>query len=230
MNSEELEKLLNAVDPQYRLLFDLAAETGCRLAEALGVAWENVNVAEQTITFTHQLDRNGKRVPLKTERSRRVLEVTPGLIGRLRQHKIGSAHSAPHELVFTTRTGGGHDHRNIGGRVLSRAARRAGLEAVRDLDGEVVLPAPTFHDLRHSHASALIAQGWDLQEVSSRLGHADVGTTQRTYVHEFDAARRSGERRDRLATLYEGATMKHTTATSPETVVDLQKLQSADES
>lgn len=140
---------------------------------------------------------------MKTERSRRVLEVTPGLIGGLREHKIASAHTAPHELVFATRAGSGHDHRNMGGRVLSRAARRAGLEAMRDPDAEVVLPAPTFHDLRHSNASALIAQGWDLQEVSSRLGHADVGTTQRTYVHEFDAARRSGERRDRLAKLYE---------------------------
>jgi integrase len=72
------------------------------------------------------------------------------------------------------------------------------LEAVLDSDGCVVEPAPTFHDLRHTHASALIAQGWDIEEVSSRLGHAGVGTTQRTYVHAFDAARRSDERRARL--------------------------------
>jgi integrase len=205
MNSAELDKLLDAVEPKYRLLFDIAAETGCRLAEALGLTWENVSLDEQTITFTHQLDRKGKRVPLKTERSRRVLEVTPSLIGRVREHKIGAGHSATHELVFTTRKGSGHDHRNIGGRVLARAVKRAGLEAVQDRHGAIVQPAPTFHDLRHSHASALIAQGWDIEEVSARLGHADVGTTQRTYVHAFDAARRSGDRRARLAKLY-GAT------------------------
>jgi integrase len=159
MNSAELGKLLDAVDPKYRLLFDVASETGCRLAEVLGLAWENVSFEEQTVTFTHQLDRKGKRVPLKTERSRRVLEVTPGLINRLRKHKIAAGRSAPHELVFTTRTGGGHDHRNVGGRVLSRAVRRAGLAAVQDRHGAIVQPAPTFHDLRHSHASALIAQG-----------------------------------------------------------------------
>lgn len=208
MNAAELGNLLDAVEPKYRLLFDIAAETGCRLAEALGLAWENISLDEQTITFTHQLDRKGKRVPLKTERSRRVLEVTPGLIGRVREHKIAAGRSAAHELVFTTRKGSGHDHRNIGGRVLARAVKHAGLEAVEDRYGAIVQPAPTFHDLRHSHASALIAAGWDIEEVSARLGHADVGTTQRTYVHAFDAARRSGDRRTRLAKLYGAADLE----------------------
>jgi integrase len=203
MNPDELRSLLASVDAPYRLLFDTAAETGCRLGEVLGLAWENVSFDDQTITFTHQLDRKGKRVPLKTKRSRRVLEATPALVARLREHKVGAARSAPHVLVFTARTGSGHDHRNIGGRVLARAVKRAGLEAVRDHHGAIALPAPTFHDLRHTHASALIAQGWDIEEVSARLGHADVGTTQRTYVHAFDAARRSDERRERLASLYQ---------------------------
>jgi integrase len=210
MNSDELAKLLHAVDEKHRLIFDMAAETGCRLAEALGIAWENVNFEDPAIAFTHQLDRKGKRVPLKTKRSRRVLEVTRPLIGRLREHKIAAAGSAPHELVFTSRTGSGHDHRNIGGRVLARAVKRAGLEAVEDRHGVIVQPAPTFHDLRHSHASALIAQGWDIEEVSARLGHASVATTQRIYVHAFDAARRSGQRRERLAALY--------APSSPETI------------
>jgi integrase len=73
---------------------------------------------------------------------------------------------------------------------------------VKDKDGAIVLPAPTFHDLRHSHASALIANGWDIEEVSARLGHASVATTQRIYVHAFDAARRSEDRRERLGKLY----------------------------
>jgi hypothetical protein len=39
---------------------------------------------------------------------------------------------------------------------MARAAKRVGLEAI-ERDGQVILPAPSFHDLRHSHASALIA-------------------------------------------------------------------------
>src|SRR2546427_7009744 len=69
MNGEELRKLLDAVDDTHRLLFETAAETGGRLGEVLGLAWEDINFDSQTITFTHQLDRKGKRVPLKTKRS-----------------------------------------------------------------------------------------------------------------------------------------------------------------
>ncbi len=114
---------------------------------------------------------------------------------------MASPRSADHDLVFLSRRQTPHDHRNIGGRVLTRAVKRAGLEAV-ERDGRVATPAPTFHDLRHSHASALIAQGWDIEEVSARLGHADTAITQRVYVHEFDRAKRSTDRRARLGKLY----------------------------
>jgi integrase len=203
MNADELTKLLNAVDDQHRLLFETAAETGCRIAEVLGLAWDDISFDSQTLAVTHQLDRKGKRDPiLKSKPSRRVLEVTPALIGKLREHKLAAAGSLPHMLVFTTRVGSGHDHRNIGGRVLARAVKKAGLETVHDATGVVVTRAPTFHDLRHTHASALIANGWDPVEVCARLGHASVATTLRIYAHQWDAARRSSDRRSRLAKLY----------------------------
>ena len=202
LTGDELARLLDAVDAEYRVVFDLAAETGARLAEALGLVWDDVDLDAETVTFTHQLDRKGQRQPLKTKRSRRCLEVTPGLVSKLRARKLASPYSAPHELVFASRAGTGLDHRNIGGRVLGRSVERAGLEAVTDSRGDVVVPAPTFHSLRHSHASALIAAGWDIEEVSARLGHTSVATTQRIYVHQFDASRRSGDRRNRLAALY----------------------------
>jgi integrase len=205
LTGDELARLLAAVKEPHRLVFELAAETGARLGEVLGLVWDEIDFEAQAVRFTHQLDRRGKRQPLKTKRSRRVLEVTPGLIAKLRAAKLASAQSRGHELVFTSRAGTWHDHRNIGGRVLAGAVKRAGLEAIEDAAGDVVVPAPTFHALRHTHASALIAQGWDIEEVSRRLGHSSVATTQRIYVHEFDAASRSGERRARLQALYGAA-------------------------
>ena len=222
LNADELRTLIDSVDlvgrrasksagkvvvqhpdAPYRLLFATAAETGGRLSEVLGLAWENIDLDAETIAFTHQLDRDGKRVPLKTKRSRRVLEVTPRLIAELRRLKLKSRRSGAHHLVFVTREGTPHDQRNVGGRVLQRAVERAGLSAVKQGD-TTVISAPTFHALRHSHASALIAAGWDIEEVSARLGHADVSTTMRIYVHQFDAARRSDDRRARLTGLYGG--------------------------
>ena len=201
LTADELRALLAAVDKPYRVMFELASQTGCRLGEVLGLTWQDIDTDALTVTFVAQLDRWGRRQPLKTKRSRRTLEVTPEIIAAVRRAKLAAALSGPHDLVFCTKTGKGHDHRNIGGRVLARAVKRAGLEAV-ERDGVAVQPAPTFHSLRHSHASALIAQGWDIEEVSARLGHTSVATTQRIYVHQFDAARRSPERRDRLAAIY----------------------------
>jgi integrase len=88
-----------------------------------------------------------------------------------------------------------------------RAARAASLRPVRTTDEEehigrnwfrrmIWRPAcqaagltdlPRFHDLRHSHASWLLAGGADLQVVKERLGHASIMTTQR-YLHTLPDA------------------------------------------
>jgi len=202
LNANELRRLLDAVDRPYRLIFELAAETGCRLGEALGLVWGDVDLERETVTSMRQLDCRGQRAALKTKRSRRCVEITPGLAARLRTHKASGTTNTRHDFVFITRRGTPHDHRNIGGRVLARAVQRAGLGAV-ERDGRVIEPAPTFHCLRHSHGSALIAAGWDVEEVSARLGHAHSATTQKTYVHPYDAARRTDARRARLAAIYD---------------------------
>ncbi|WP_461213064.1 site-specific integrase [Lacticaseibacillus sp. GG6-2] len=45
------------------------------------------------------------------------------------------------------------------------------------------LPRITFHGLRHTHASVLLYQGISVLTVSKRLGHANITTTQSTYLH-----------------------------------------------
>ena len=121
LNVDELQRLIAAIDDEYRLIFDFAAQTGARLGEALGIVWGEIDFDAGTVTLTHQLDRHGERVPLKTKRSRRCIEVTPTLVAALRKHKLAAACSGKYDLVFVNRQGRGHDHRNIGGRVLGRA-------------------------------------------------------------------------------------------------------------
>jgi integrase len=195
LDGQELTRLLAAVDEPHRVLFQLAAETGARLSEVLGLVWRDVDFEAQAVTFAMQLDRQGRRQELKTARSRRTLEVTPALIAALRARRLASRFASDGDFVFASRTGTALEQRNIGGRVLARAVAAAKLAE----------PAPTFHSLRHSHGSRLVAQGWDVEEVSDRLGHADSATTLRTYVREFDKVRRSDDRRRRLAALYANA-------------------------
>ena len=45
------------------------------------------------------------------------------------------------------------------------------------------LPVIRFHDLRHSCASVLIAEGFNLKQVSEFLGHCDISTTANIYAH-----------------------------------------------
>ena len=47
------------------------------------------------------------------------------------------------------------------------------------------MPQVTFHTLRHTHASQLIAQGVDIVTISKRLGHAKPSVTLAIYAHMF---------------------------------------------
>lgn len=227
LSAEELGRLIAAVDDRYRLLFEFTAATGCRLGEVLGVRWHALDFERGTVHISHQLDRQGSYVELKTKRSRRTLELPPSLVAKLREHKAASSHADDHDYAFCSRDGRGFDHRNIGGRVLKRAVKAAGLDAL-ERDGEVLKAAPTFHSLRHSHGSALIASGWDIEEVSRRLGHGDTAITHRTYIHAYEASRRAADRSSRLEAIYGSVVEALNGSTGQETaaaVVDLRPFQ-----
>ncbi len=160
LTDDEQVRLLAAVEDRYRPLFLLAARTGLRLGEVLGLAWENIEAREEPTAGPAQAAQG----------------------------------QSDHALVFATATGAALDHRNIGGRVLARAVKKPGLGDV-EVGGEIVAHAPTFHSLRHSFASFLIAEGFDVEEVSRALSHANPAVTQRIYVHQYDAAKKRDKMR-----------------------------------
>jgi integrase len=88
----------------------------------------------------------------------------------------------PAAFVFASRSGSGLE-RKVAREALKRAAKTAGLAA----------PEPSLHDLRHSHASMLIALDVPVVDVQRRLGHRKPDTTLRVYAHQWKEreARRS---------------------------------------
>ena len=54
---------------------------------------------------------------------------------------------------------------------------------LEELIGKEASKFHVLYDLRHTHASQLIADGWDIVSVSKRLGHSDTTTTLRYYAH-----------------------------------------------
>lgn len=192
LTRDELSTLLAAADEPYRTILTVAAGLGTRLGETLGLCWSDIDLDAGMASVEYQIDRSGSRVQLKTERSRRVIEMPGSVVSALRAHKLRSPHSCPDDLVFTSRSGRPLEHRNVAQRGLRKAYEAAALEG----------RAPTFHELRHAHASAWIASGGDLVELSARLGHRDPAVTAAIYSHEFEAAARSDQRRTRLDGIY----------------------------
>lgn len=100
----------------------------------------------------------------------------PGTVRIGAEQRLG-----PSDLVFASALGAGLDRRNVSRRGLERAIASAGL-----VDPQ--RPTRRFHDLRHTFASLLIAQGTNVVFVSQQLGHASPEITLRVYAHLFDRA------------------------------------------
>ena len=123
---------------------------------------------------------------LKTARSRRTLFLTPQLIDLLRQQwaRLAEERIAIGEawcddgLIFTSQTGTPLDPDNIS-HVFSRMSRRAGLGHWH------------LHELRHSGASLMLAQGTDLYVVSEVLGQSSVSITKDVYGHLVEGQKRA---------------------------------------
>jgi integrase len=130
------------------------------------------------------------------EATRSVLP-TPALGQVLREHRLRSRHSQP-ATTCSPATAPGPSHPDV---VRVYGLRRAVATAGLDQPGR---PRLRFHDLRHTYASLLVAQGVDIAYVSRQLGHANITTTLNTYTHLFDHARNAETVKQRLEEQFGG--------------------------
>jgi integrase len=181
---EEMQALIAGADcEQYRCLLELMLASGVRIGEALGLAVGDLDREHSLIRVEYQLGRDGARTQLKTAESQRSIDIPPQLMRRLLT--LVAARGAlfdPTALVFASRHGTGLV-RKVAREALKRAVKAAGIAA----------PEPALHDLRHSHASMLIALDVPVVDVQRRLGHRKPDTTLRVYAHQWKEreARRS---------------------------------------
>jgi integrase len=165
---------LHAATPAYwqPLLLTLAG-TGMRWGEATALSVRAVDVVNATVS----VHRAWKRVPgvgfelgpTKTKRSRRTIKLPEGVVDVLRPLVAGRAGD---DFLFVTETGRPVRHANFRARIWVDACARANLPR-----------RPRIHDLRHTHASWLIAAGVPLPVIQRRLGHEDISTTSNVYGH-----------------------------------------------
>jgi integrase len=189
---QELSTFLTSISGHHHYaLIHLAALTGLRRGELAGLRWTDVDLKKDTISVRQATTVvNGRPVTgdVKTKRSRRVVDIDAGTVTVLRawarQQKeqrilLGSEWES-NGLVFTMPTGAAWHPDSISQafeRLVSPASK-ARAEALLTLR-----PRIRFHDLRHTHASHLLAAGVNVKVVSERLGHASVAFTLDTYAH-----------------------------------------------
>lgn len=169
-------------------LYVLAIATGLRQAELLGLSWKDVDMDSSTLTVRSTLQRIDGEFQLlepKTARSRRTLALPEMVIDGLKAHRgrqfgemlLAGPAWQDLDLVFTALDGGPLSDRVVRGRFY-RILEGAGLRRQR------------FHDLRHSCASLMIAQGVQSREVMETLGHSTIVMTLNRYAHIFQEAQR----------------------------------------
>ncbi len=197
LSPEEARTFLEA-SRTHRLhaLYSVVLAVGLRQGEALGLGWDDVDLKRGEIRVARALQRVGGKltyVEPKSETSRRVVAIPVPIVAELQAHQDAQGFErrgagekwTETGLVFTTKIGTPLD----GGNVTKQ------FQAILEGAG---LPRQRFHDLRHSCASLLLAQGVHPRVVMETLGHSQISLTMNTYSHvmpelQREAADKMGE-------------------------------------
>jgi integrase len=153
----------------YRLLIKVAVFSGMRSGELRGLQWGDIDWHSRHI-FVRRSWKEGEFRQPKTQASVRRIELPESIVHELREWRLACP-KGEHDLVFPNLVGKPLSNENLLRRGLYPALRRAGLRRIR------------FHDLRHTFASLLIANGEDVVRVSRLLGHASPTITLKVYSH-----------------------------------------------
>ena len=183
---EEATKLLDALkDDRLSALYSAALAVGLRQGEALGLRWPDVNFDTDTLAVRNSLQRiDGKLqlVEVKTQKSRRTITLPQVAIDALLEHRarqeqerqLAGTRWREGTFVFTTSIGTPLEGSTVTHR-FQAALKTAGLRRIR------------FHDLRHSCATLLLAQGVHPRVIMDILGHSQIAVTMNLYAHVIPA-------------------------------------------
>jgi integrase len=174
LSPTQVGTLAAAINERFRCAIITDAYTGLRAGELWALNVSRIQL--RTIEVVESLSEVGGELqtgPTKTG-ERRTVSLPRFLAEMLAEHI--RRYPSRDGYVFTAPAGGPVRHHNF----VKRHFRHA-VEAAGDVPDDL-----RFHDLRHTCAAILIAEGWSPKQIQQRLGHASIRTTLDRYGHLFE--------------------------------------------
>lgn len=169
--TEEVQALLSKTKQIYPDFFPLlftALFTGMRQGELFALTWDSINWITKKITIDKNYTHGTLGAP-KTGKIR-VIDMSDELAKVLREWRMACP-KGENNLVFPNNEGNYQSAENMMKRRFLPALNRAGIDRIR------------FHDLRHTYASLLLANGAPMKYVQHQLGHSSITMTMDLYTH-----------------------------------------------
>jgi len=166
----------------YYALFLLALTSGMRKGELLGLQWDDVDTKQGIVSVKRTAVWANKSLYLKdipkTESSIRTIQIPEQTAKTLRKWQLACPANGLN-LVFPSPKTNGILYPNSLDKAFQKAVRDAGV------------PYISFHGLRHTFATTLLANNVNPKIVQEMLGHATIKTTMDTYSHVLPHMQRS---------------------------------------
>ena len=171
----------------------VALALGLRQGEALGLKWDAVDVEGRTLNVRVALQRVGgewKLAEPKSLRSCRAIALPEVVLAAFKSHRVQqlkdrlAAGQRWQDLgfVFTSSVGTPLEPSNV-------------TKKFRKLLVSAKMPLIRFHDLRHTAATFLLAQGVDARTIMETLGHSQISLMLNTYSHVLPSLQREAARK-----------------------------------
>jgi integrase len=185
LTPEEFDQLISAVPEQYRLMVETFIETGMRWGELIALRPRHVDFLRRSLTVEETIVETSKAhsptgerfivKPYPKDNEPRTFGIRQAWLDAIAQH-IETKQLGRDDLLFATKAGTPISRNSFRTHVWLPAVKASGV----DFNLRI-------HDLRHAHASWLLAGGSDLKSVMDRMGHAQIQTTQK-YLHALPEA------------------------------------------
>lgn len=183
--------------------FTFLLGTGCRIGEAVGIRWDDIDMVNRTIDINHSLTYYPRRedtyvcefrVSLpKTEAGKRIIPIMEPVYRVLeeeykRQNDEGFCETVVDGMtnfVFTNRFGNPHNPASVNRaikRIVDAHNAEEEIEAKKKKREPVMLPRFSCHIFRHTFASRICENETNIKVIQQIMGHADVSTTMNIYA------------------------------------------------